>query len=251
MPGGLSGRVAVVTGAAGGLGVAIVRRLSAEGAAVAALDIADPDHTLAEVGSTGPGPVRAWRCDVADADRVAAVIAEVRAELGAVDVLVNNAGLLSGRAGFEHTTAQDMHRYFGVNAVGALHLTQACLADLLASRHRGRVVNVASRTAFTGAPGQLAYVASKGALVSMTRVLARELGEHGITVNAVMPAQVPTPGTRAHSTDEVFERTRQQQAIREEVTPQHFAGLIAYLAGDDGELMTGQSLVYDGGGLLR
>jgi NAD(P)-dependent dehydrogenase (short-subunit alcohol dehydrogenase family) len=130
-------------------------------------------------------------------------------------------------------------------------MVQACLDHLRASPHRGRVVNVASRTFFTGSPGQLAYVASKGALVGMTRVLARELGEHRITVNAAVPAQVETPGTARHSTAEVFEATMRQQSIQEYVTPERFAGLVAYLASDDAALMTGQTLVYDGGGLLR
>lgn len=138
-----------------------------------------------------------------------------------------------------------------MNAVGPLLMVQACFPYLRDSAHRGRVVNVASRTFFTGAPGQIAYVASKGALIGMTRVMARELGEHRICVNAVMPAQVATPGTRAHSGADTFAQTMSQQAIREFVTPEDFAGLVAFLASHDGRLVTGQSLVCDGGGLLH
>jgi NAD(P)-dependent dehydrogenase (short-subunit alcohol dehydrogenase family) len=130
-------------------------------------------------------------------------------------------------------------------------MVQACFPHLRDSAHRGRIVNVASRTFFTGAPGQIGYIASKGALLGMTRVMARELGEHRICVNAVLPAQVATPGTRAHSGDEVFARTMSQQAIQEFVTPEDFAGLIAFLASADGARITGQSLVCDGGGLLH
>lgn len=85
----------------------------------------------------------------------------------------------------------------------------------------------------------------------MTRVLANELGEEQITVNAVMPAQVATPGTREHSGDEVFARTMEKQAIKEFVTPAHFAGMVAYLASPDGALVTGQTMVCDGGGLMK
>ncbi|GIG86995.1 SDR family NAD(P)-dependent oxidoreductase [Plantactinospora endophytica] len=123
--------------------------------------------------------------------------------------------------------------------------------DVLPVEETSRAVNVASRTFCTGSPGQLAYVASKGALVGTTRVLARELGEHRITVNAAVPAEVETPGTARHSGPEVFERTMRQQAIREYVTPEGFAGLVAYLVSDDAVLPTGQTVVYDGGGLLR
>jgi NAD(P)-dependent dehydrogenase (short-subunit alcohol dehydrogenase family) len=207
-------RVAVITGAAGGLGSAIVHRLAADGFAVAALD-------------------------------------EIVQAYGGVDVLVNNAGLLSGRASLLETTPEELHRFFDVNAVGPLLMVQACVPWLRGSPHRGRVVNVASRTFFTGSPGQIAYVASKGALIGMTRVMARELGEHRITVNAVAPAQVATPGTRAHSGDEVFAATMSRQAIKEFVTPEQFAGLVSYLASPEASMVTGQTLVCDGGGLLH
>jgi NAD(P)-dependent dehydrogenase (short-subunit alcohol dehydrogenase family) len=177
-------------------------------------------------------------------------MSEVVERLGGVDVLINNARLLSGRASLLDATPEELHRYYDVNAVGPLLMVQACFPHLRDSTRRGRVINVASRTFFTGAPGQIAYIASKGALIGMTRVMARELGEHRITVNAVMPAQVATPGTRAHSGDDVFQRTMSQQAIQEFVTPDDFAGLVAFLASADGALITGQSLACDGGGLL-
>jgi NAD(P)-dependent dehydrogenase (short-subunit alcohol dehydrogenase family) len=246
----LEGRVAIVTGAAGGLGRAIAHRLAAEGATVAALDIAS-DDSRPDDGSAGPTAVRSWTCDVTDPDAVSTTVEAVATELGGIDVLVNNAGLLSGRNSLLEATPEELHRFYDVNAVGPLLMVQACFPHLKASAHRGRVINVASRTFFTGAPGQIGYVASKGALIGMTRVMARELGEHRITVNAVMPAQVATPGTRAHSGDEVFARTMSQQAIREFVTPEDFAGLVAFLASPDGAMITGQTMVCDGGGLLH
>ncbi|WP_069817175.1 SDR family NAD(P)-dependent oxidoreductase [Streptomyces sp. TP-A0874] len=244
----LTGRVAVVTGAAGGLGRAIAHRLAAEGAAVAALDIAEAGEPV----DTGlSGSITPWTCDVTDADAVRTTVREVAERLGGPDVLVNNAGLLSGRSSLLDAEPAELHRYFDVNAVGPLLMVQACFPHLRDSPHRGRVVNVASRTFFTGEPGRIAYIASKGALIGMVRVMARELGEHGIAVNAVLPAQVATPGTRAHSDDEVFARTMARQAIQEFVTGEDFAGLVAFLASPDGRLITGQSIVCDGGGLLH
>ncbi|WP_149823152.1 SDR family NAD(P)-dependent oxidoreductase [Streptomyces tailanensis] len=244
-------RVAVVTGAAGGLGESVARRLAADGFTVAALDITEPDDTAGIDDNTGITGVRAWRCDVSDPAATRRTVEEIAETYGGVDVLVNNAGLLSGRSSLLETTSQELHRFFDINAVGPLLMVQACVPWLVKSAHRGRVINVASRTFFTGSPGQLAYVASKGALIGMTRVMARELGEHRVTVNAVAPAQVATPGTRGHSGDEAFAATMRQQAIREYVTPDHFAGLVSYLASPDAAMVTGQTLVCDGGGLLH
>lgn len=238
----LGGVVSVVTGAAGGLGRAISKRLAAEGAVVAALDVQE----VAKAEGVSP-----WVCDVTDPDAVGETVARVADVLGPVEVLVNNAGVLSGRASLLEATPAELHHYFDVNVVGVLTMVQACFPHLRASRRGGRIVNVASRTALTGAPGQLAYVASKGALLSMTRVMARELGEHHIAVNSVLPAQIATPGTRAHSDDHVFARTMAGQAIQEFVTPEDFAGLVAFLASPDGRLISGQTLVCDGGGLLH
>lgn len=242
-PGPLDDRIALVTGAARGLGAAIAERLADDGARVVALDIGPAIATRATI--------TAVRCDVTDSGEIADTVSTVVSRFGRVDILVNNAGLLSGRDSLLETSEAEMHRYFDINAVGALRMVQQCFPYLRDSPHRGRVINVASRTFFTGAPGQLAYVASKGALIGMTRVMAREFGEHRITVNAVIPAQMDTPGTRAHSGDDIFANTMSQQAIQQFVGADQFASLVAFLASDDGAMMTGQSLVYDGGGLLR
>jgi NAD(P)-dependent dehydrogenase (short-subunit alcohol dehydrogenase family) len=241
--------VAIVTGAARGLGRSIAERLAADGAIVAALDLEFPTETGPHGGRSGS--IRQWNCDVSDPSRVASVVSDVAAKLGGVDVLVNNAGVLSGRASLLEATPEQMHRYYAVNAIGPLLMVQSCFPHLRDSAHRGRVINIASRTAFTGAPGQLGYVASKGALLAMTKVMARELGSHRITVNAAIPAQVATSGTREHSNDAVFARTMSQQAIQEFVTPEEFAGLVAFLASPDAGLITGQAIVCDGGGFLH
>ncbi|MGW9402701.1 SDR family NAD(P)-dependent oxidoreductase [Arthrobacter sp. NPDC055585] len=240
----LQGRTAVVTGGAGGLGRAIADRFAAEGANVAVLDIKEPD--------SAPAPeLQFLRCDITDPDQVEAAVQSVARRFGALDIVVNNAGVLSGRNSFRTVTSEEMHRYFDVNAVAPLLVVQSAYPYLQQSSFRGRVINVASRTFFTGSAGQAAYVASKGALLGLTRVLANELGPDRITVNAIVPAQVPTPGTRTYSGDEVFAATMAKQAIKEQVAPEQFASLAVFLASADADLMTGQTLVCDGGGLMR
>ncbi|MEU2348674.1 SDR family oxidoreductase [Modestobacter sp. NPDC049651] len=236
------GTTAVVTGAARGIGAAIARRLRADGHTVAVLDVLRPeDDDLAAVW-TG--------CDVTEPDQLEAAMTAIAAEHGGIDVLVNNAGLISPRRPYTESTKDELLRYLTVNAVGYALATQAAHPHLVAG-DRGCVVNVASRTFFTGSPGQLAYVASKGAVIGMTRVLARELGEHGVTVNAVMPGQVATPGTEQYNDEAAFDRTMAQQAIRRRVQPDDLAGLVSFLAGPDARMVTGQTLICDGGGHLH
>ena len=240
----LPGRVAIVTGAAGGLGRAIARRLAKEGSTVALLDIKEPDSAL------DPGE-HFFTCDVTRKPEIERTVQDIAGRFGGVDVVVNNAGLLSGRGSFHDVTPEDMHRYFDVNTVAPLLVTQSVHPYLRQSAFGGRIINVASRTFFTGNAGQTAYIASKGALLGLTRVLANELGADRITVNAVVPAQVATPGTMVHSGQDTFASTMSRQAIQEFVTPEAFAGLALFLASDDAALITGQTMICDGGGLMR
>ncbi|MCI0487757.1 MAG: SDR family oxidoreductase [Blastocatellia bacterium] len=245
----LKDRVAVVSGAATGLGRAAALRLAAEGARIEILDIKDASETVGEIRAAG-GEANAELCDVTNEEQIAEAVRAIEERHGKVDILVNNAGILSGRTPWHELTYEEMNRFVQINYLGYFNVSKAVYPLLKKSRH-GRIINVASRTYFLANPGQMAYVAAKGAVMGMTRVMAKELGEEGITVNAVAPGMVATPGTEAHSNEEAFNRVMMNQAIKKRVTPEHFAALIAFIASDDAEMITGQMILCDGGGYLH
>jgi len=249
MPGRLAGRVAVVTGAAAGLGKAAAIRLAREGAAVEILDLKDGSAAAEEIRAAD-GQAESILCDCTDEEQIAAAAKQIEERHGRVDILVNNAGILTGRKPWYSLTKEEVNRYVQVNYIGYFLVTKA-MYPLIRKSETPRIVMVASRTYFLANPGQMAYVASKGAVMGMTRVLAKELGEEGIPVNAVMPGMVATPGTMEHSQEEAFNRVMNNQAIKKRVMPEHLAGLIAFLASDDAELITGQMIICDGGGYLH
>lgn len=245
----LDGRVAVVSGAAKGLGRAIALRLAKEGAAIEILDRQDASEACAEIAAAG-GTGKATTCDVTDEAQIAAAVKAVESRHPQIDILLNNAGILSGRQPWHTLSREDMERFLDVNFLGYFLVTKA-FYPLIKKNSTGRIINVASRTYFLANPGQMAYVASKGAVMGMTRVLAKECGDDGVTVNAIMPGMVATPGTQAHSQEEAFNRVMMNQAIKKRVTPEHFAALAAFIASDDAEMITGQMILCDGGGYLH
>jgi NAD(P)-dependent dehydrogenase (short-subunit alcohol dehydrogenase family) len=246
----LDDRVAVVSGAASGIGRAIAARLADDGAQLALIDLKDQAETVALVRGKGAA-VEAWACDVTDEGQVSRAFDAIGSRFGRIDVLVNNAGILSDRKPWHEHTKADVERFINVNYVGYFLVTKAAYPLLQKSTVPARVVNVASRTFFSAPPGQMAYIASKGAVIGMTRVLARELGEEGITVNAVMPGQVATPGTMEFTSEEVFNRTMQAQAVKQRGQPEDLANLVAFVASDDARLITGQTIIVDGGGFMH
>lgn len=245
----LSGRVAVVTGGASGMGEGIAQRLAQEGAFVEILDKQAADAVVTAIQAAG-GQAASTLADTTDEASLAAAAQAVAARhQGRIDILVNNAGILADRTPWHQLPRAEVERFLQVNFVGYF-LTAQAFYPLLQQSQAGRIVNVASRTYFLANPGQLAYVASKGAVMGMTRVLAKELGPENITVNAVAPGMIATPGTRAYSEEAAFDRVMQNQTIKKRGEPRHLAGLIAYLASDDAELVTGQMWLCDGGGYL-
>ena len=249
MSGRLQGRVAVISGAAAGLGKAAALRLAREGANLEILDIKDASQAVNEIRALGV-QANSIICDCTDEAQVDRAVKEIDGRHGVVDILVNNAGILTARKPWLTLTKEEVNRYVQINYIGYFVVTKA-FYPLIKKSKTPRIIMVASRTYFLANPGQMAYVASKGAVMGMMRVLARELGDDGIPVNAAMPGMVATPGTQEHSQEEAFNRVMGNQAIKKRVTPEHFAGLIAFLASDDAELITGQMILCDGGGYLH
>ncbi len=245
----LKDRVAVVSGGAAGIGKASAWRLAAEGAKVEILDIQDASAAVADIRTAG-GAANSTVCDVTNEAQIAGAVKGIEARHGHVDILVNNAGILSGRTPWHELSYEEVNRFVQVNYIGYFLVSKA-IYPLLKKSEYGRVINVASRTYFLANPGQMAYVAAKGAVMGMTRVMAKELGDDNITVNAVAPGMIATEGTMAHSNEEAFNRVMQNQAIKKRGRPEHLAALIAFLASDDAELITGQMILCDGGGYLH
>jgi NAD(P)-dependent dehydrogenase (short-subunit alcohol dehydrogenase family) len=245
----LKDRVAVVSGAAMGLGRAAAVRLATEGAKIEILDIKDAAEAVNEIRAAG-SEAHSTICDVTNEEQVAEAVKGIEQRHGQVDILVNNAGILSGRTPWHQLTYDEINRFVQINYIGYFLVSKAIYPLLKKSRY-GRVINVASRTYFLANPGQMAYVAAKGAVMGFTRVLARELGDDNITVNAVAPGMIATEGTMAHSNEEAFNRVMQNQAIKKRGKPEHLAALISFLASDDAEMITGQMILCDGGGYLH
>ncbi len=239
-------RVAVVTGGAAGIGQAYARRLAADGHAVVVADLAAADETERLVREDG-GSVSSARCDVGSAESVRDLADGVLERHGHVDVLVHNAGIYP-IAPFEDTDWATWRRVMDINLDSLFHLTKAFLPGMREAGW-GRIVVAASTTFHDGTPGLAAYTASKGGVIGFVRSLAAEVGDHGITVNAIAPGIVRTPGTLAGPQEElgIFEMLKQSQAIKRTQLPEDLVGALAFVTSDDAAFMTGQTLVVDGG----
>lgn len=243
MGGRLEGRTAVVTGAAQGIGRAIAERLAADGARVTLADI-NVAGAKAAAEAIGDG-AKAAACDVADPAAVDALI-EGAAEGGAIDILVNNAAIVPFIP-WDDVDLDHWRRILDVNLT-SVFLTCRKASDMMrAAGRRGRIVNIASNTFFAGTPNMAAYVAAKGGVIGFTRALATELGKHGIAVNAVTPGLIESDGVKASPHNAAFDFVGMLQAMPGKGQPEHIAKVVAFLASDDAEWMTGQTVNVDAG----
>jgi NAD(P)-dependent dehydrogenase (short-subunit alcohol dehydrogenase family) len=238
------GKVAVVTGAASGIGLAIARELAAQGSAVAVADIAGEaaDAAAASIVDDG-GRAVGIQADVTSRDAVEALFGKVEAELGPVDIQVNNAGISIDR-GVRRITDDDWQRTIAVNQTGVFLCSQAAAISMI-PRKTGRIINIASR-AWLGWFGQLSYASSKGGVVSATRALAIELAKHGITVNCVAPGLIDTPLLQAEP-PEVMERLLTAQPMGTLGSSADVAHAARFLASPAARAITGQVLYVCGG----
>ena len=243
--GSLRGKVAVVTGGAQGIGRAIADGLAAEGARIVIADLRGAEEAAAAYDD-GLG----LTADVAEESDVARLVAETVERCGALDVLVNNAGLYASlpMRPFTEIPLDEWRRVMDVN-VASMFLTCRAAVPAMRDRGGGAIVNISSGTPFRGVPFLLHYVTSKGAIVAFTRALARELGSDGVRVNCVAPGFTMSDGVREHP--EVLERLRDvsvaARTIQRDQEPEDVVGAVVYLAGPSAAFVTGQTIVIDGG----
>lgn len=248
---GLDGRVAIVTGAGGGLGGGICSALTLAGAAVAAVDVeGDKAEQVAESVSHDGARCLAFETDVSDRSSVEEMTKRVVGEFGGVDILVNNAAIYPSRPWTE-ITEEEWDQVLAVNLKGYFLCARAAYPHMR-GRGQSRVINVASITFFIGFANLLDYVSSKGGVVGFTRTLAREVGPEGITVNAISPGAFPTDAEKIHPDQEGYNRwVLDQQSIKRRGTPEDIGNLVAFLASDAASFITGQTVEIDGGWLMH
>lgn len=246
----LTGRTAIVTGAAAGIGRATAALLAEAGATVHCADLDDRGvkATATAITASG-GSAHAHHLDVTRRDEIAAVVDAARAATGRLDVMANIAGIMHSSAVLE-TEEADLDRVWNTNFKGVLYGCQEAARAMIATGTRGSVVNMASGAIDSGAPGLLCYGAAKAAVVQLTKTLATEVGGHGIRVNAVAPGWVRTAMTERHTAE------AQQQAERPMIRmsplgrvgePEDIAHTVLHLASDASSFMTGQILRPNGG----
>jgi len=241
----LEGKVAVVTGAAQGIGRAIADGLAAQGARIVVADLRGADEAAASypdgIGVTA---------DVASEADVEHVVAEVVDRCGGIDILVNNAGLYASleMRPFEEIPLDEWRKVMDVN-VASMFLTCRAVVPVMRGRGGGKIVNISSGTPFRGVPFLLHYVTSKGAIVAFTRALAKELGKDNVLVNCVAPGFTMSAGVEAHH--EVVEKLRDvsvsARTLQRDQLPEDVVGAVVFLCGPGSDFVTGQTMVIDGG----
>ncbi|MCX5544040.1 2-hydroxycyclohexanecarboxyl-CoA dehydrogenase [Paraburkholderia sp. CNPSo 3076] len=247
----LEGKTVVVTGGGGGIGGATCRRFAAEGARVAVQDLSLEAalKVAGEIHEKG-GHALALRCDITNRAEVETALEQAQAQLGPVDVLVNNAGWDVFRP-FTKTEPAQWDKLIAINLTGALHMHHAVLPGMV-ERKRGRIINIASDAARVGSSGEAVYAACKGGLVAFSKTIAREHARHGITVNVVCPGPTDTAlfaeyKEGAGNPEKLLEAFQRSIPLGRIGQPDDLPGAIVFFASDDANYITGQVLSVSGG----
>jgi NAD(P)-dependent dehydrogenase (short-subunit alcohol dehydrogenase family) len=246
MAGRLEGRVAIVTGAAQGIGRALAEGLAAEGARIVVADLAGAEASAASLPTESIGV----RVDVSSEEDVAAMTAAAMERFGRIDVLVNNAGIYTSLVPkpFEEIDAAEWRQVMDVNVLGMFLCCRAVMPHMKAQGD-GRIVNIASGTPFKGVPFLLHYVVSKGAVVALTRALAKEVGGAGVLVNTVAPGFTMSTGVLENPVqiEKLQEVSVKARVIQRDQLPEDIVGAVVFLSGPESAFITGQAIVVDGG----
>jgi NAD(P)-dependent dehydrogenase (short-subunit alcohol dehydrogenase family) len=237
------GTVVLVTGGARGIGAALSRHLASEGAAVVTADVVEASEAADGLDITHV------RTDVSDESSWRDLVATTVERHGRIDALVNNAAIYQGlgaKRPFTDITVEEWDRVMAVNTRG-VWLGMRAVHPVMKAQGRGRVVNIASSTVHAGVPYFAHYTASKGAVMALTRSIAREVGADGITVNAIAPGLVETDATRALNDADYLAASAGRRAVPRPMEPGDLAPVVSFLCSDGSGFMTGQTLIVDGG----
>jgi NAD(P)-dependent dehydrogenase (short-subunit alcohol dehydrogenase family) len=255
----LSGELAIITGAAQGIGKGIAKVMAAEGAHVVLFDIAERVQVAAtEIRGESVASdheIRAFRVDITKTDQIGPAVERIVADFGKIDVLVNNAALLYF-APFVDTTDEMRDKTFDVNVKGMWNCTKAVIPVMI-GRRQGRIINISSAAAITSSKGLTAYSASKGAICAFSRALALDVAEFGINVNTIIPCYVETEGLREVArnmgvTPEAYlEKIGSTVPLGRLASVEEIGDLAVFLASKESKYITGQEIVIDGGNLIQ
>lgn len=246
----LDGRVTLITGAGRGIGAAYALAMAAEGAAVVVNDIESAEKTAAKVTSLG-GRALAEPADVTRPEEIAEAVSHAVQEFGHLDVLVNNAAIFADipDRGLLDIPSAEWDRVMAVNTRGVYECVRAVVPEMRRVGY-GKIINICSGTVFKGTAGKCHYVASKGAVLAMTRVMAKELGADNICVNSLAPGLTLSEAV-AHKDAYANSPVVSTRALQRDQIPEDLTGALVFLASHDSDFMTGQCLVVDGGSVLH